>query len=313
MPSDNSQVVDVQATVEVSDTSRPPRITFSFPGLLDPMALWAELETLGWHVPDRPHQPEPEIDWNSPGSSEYHVLPYRVTGFKISPKKWQANQVAKRGLKTINTLRRFGVDLQIPIAYLDFLRRTQMSLIQGAPTSNEAPVERPTRVPNTLLLSRQPWAVLVEERSAETFETAVGPNQKTWFWTESARQVGEVGSSVNARKALIGSVDMGWELLSRVEGPPALDGRDRVLRFIVQDVRDGSDMLRRLKGSIGDRCASMLMRPIRQTGAVDNCLFIVAVVPSERFAEIGYQMISEFPDAIGRGKRHAVDTGESAA
>jgi len=78
----------------------------------------------------------------------------------------------------------------------------------------------------------------------------------------------------------------------------------------VSDVRDGSAMLQQLKDTVGDQCASLLMRPIVSTDAVSNCLLLVAVVPGDRFSEIGQSLISNFSDAIGRGRRYVPVTGE---
>ena len=314
MANDNTSVSHVHATVAVRNSSLPPELSFSFPGLHEPTELWAQLEELGWNIPEIPIAPDPVIDWTSPGGSEYSVLPYVVEGFRVTAKKWPATEIAERSLNTINMLRRSGIDLQIPIAYLDFLRRTQVAIMKRSELGRSKPPQ-PAAIPNTLLLSRQPWSILVDEPNIELFNTASAPNQPTWIWSESNRQVGELCSSTAERSELLDTVDMGWELMSRMEAPVAVDGRDRILRFIVQDVRDGSDMLRRLQGLVDDNCASMLMQPVRSTRAVDKCLLIIAVVPKERFAEIGQQMINEFPDAIGRGKRYSapVEAAEDTA
>ena len=98
-----------------------------------------------------------------------------------------------------------------------------------------------------------------------------------------------------------------------MEAPPASDGSDRILRFVVRDVRDGSAMLDQLKETVGDQCSSLLMRPIESTDSVANCLLLVAVVPGERFSELGQALISNFSDAIGRGRRYVPLGHEGAA
>lgn len=308
---ENQDMTDVHATVHSRDATRPPEISFTFQGLQDPVGLWDELIKLGWDVPDRPTV-EAEIDWNSPEGASYRLAPFLVENFAITPNNWPTNLVAERSLATINILRRLGVELDVPIAYLAFLRRTQVAILKDpsrAPTA-EAKV---TSVPNTLLLSRQPWSALVDEDSVVTYETAVGPGYPKWYWTESKRHSDDIGATLDAQDAVLGVIELGWELLSRMEAPRAFDGRDRILRFIVQDVRDGSEMLTRLQGLVGDQCASMLMRPIRKTEAVNNCLLIVCVVPAERFADIGSQIIAEFPAAIGRGRRYSASANSAAA
>lgn len=310
-PGEHAHAADIRATVEARDVSRPPKITFTFPGLEDPLRLWSELEALHWIVPDR-LEPELEIDWDSPEGAGFRVLPYMVEGFEIIADNWPVGRVAEWSLETINLLRRLGVDLDIPIAYLAFLRRTQVALLND-PNRKSTNEIKPTSIPNTLLLSKQPWSVLVDESTVDVYETATSSGQPNWYWTESKRHPDDLGQTVAAQDAVIGSIDLGWELLSRMEAPGAVDGRDRILRFIVQDVKDGSDMLARLQTLAGDRCASMLMRPIRKTGAATNCLLIICVVPSERFADIGSQMIAEFPDAIARGRRYSSAFHENAA
>lgn len=302
-PGEHAHVVDIRATVEARDVSRPPKITFTFPGLDDPLRLWNELEVLRWIVPERP-EPELEIDWDSPEGAGFKVLPYMIEGFEVIADHWPADRVAEWSLDTINLLRRLGVDLDIPIAYLAFLRRTQVALLND-PNRGPSGEVKPTPVPNTLLLSKQPWSLLVDDPTVDVYETATAPGQPNWYWSESRRHSDDLGRSAEAQDAVLGAIEMGWELLSRMEAPGAVDGRDRILRFVVQDVKDGSDMLTRLQGLVGDQCASMLMRPIRKTGAVTNCLLIICVVPRERFADIGSQIIAEFPDAIGRGRRYS--------
>jgi|GEM_PF-4632443 len=310
-PGERANVVDVFATVDARDASLPPRIIFTFPGLDDPLRLWTELESLHWIVPDR-LEPELEIDWDSPEGAGFRVRPYTVEGFEIIADNWPAGRVAEWSLETINLLRRFGVDLDIPIAYLAFLRRTQMGLLNN-PNHGATKEIKSTSIPNTLLLSKQPWSVLIDEPTVDVYQTAAAPGQPNWYWVESERHCDDIGETVVAQDAVLGAVDFGWELLSRMEAPGAVDGQDRVLRFIVQDVKDGSDMLARLRTLVDDRCASMLMRPIRKTGAVTNCLLIICVVPSERFAEVGSQMVTEFPDAIARGRWHCSASHENAA
>lgn len=311
MPSEKQFVEDVAVTVEVRDASAPPKLTFSFPGLQDPVELWDELREQGWEIPERPPHPPPEIDWDSPGGSRYHVLPYQVEGFGVHAHEWPSFEVAERGLETINVLRRFGVDLHVPVAYLAFLRRTQVALMKDP--SRARVKERPTKIPHTLLLSKQPFSVLVDEKSIDVYETAADPNQPRWYWSESTRPAEELCNSDEARSALLSTVELGWELMSRLEALPALDGRDRILRFVVRDVSVGTAMLDLLKSNVGDHCASLLMRPIARTGAFENCLLIVAVVPKERFAEIGETLIKAFPDAIGRGRRYTPVSEENAA
>jgi len=291
MASDHGSVVEVEATVQARDATRPPRITLSFPGLQDPLQLWHELEKLGWKIPDRPPHPDAEIDWESPDGSRYHVLPYRVEDFEIHAEKWPRSIVAERGLETVNLLRRMGVDLNVPIAYLDFLRRTQLQLMKNPGRSKPA-VRKPTDI--------------------SVYETATGPSQPNLYWAESQRSLTELGRSEEDRDRLVNSIEMGWELVSRMEAPAALDGEDRILRFLVRDVRDGTAIIEQLKENVGDQCASLLMRPIERTGAFENCILIVAAVPSERFTEIGQMLIKNFPDAIGRARRYT-EASEAAA
>jgi len=111
MSSDHTFVVDVEATVIVRDANVAPDLKFSFPGLSDPIQLWTELKVLGWIIPERPPHPAPEIDWNAgTGQQGYSVLPYLVEDFIVTAPHWPTHEVAQRGLKTVNLLRRFGVD-----------------------------------------------------------------------------------------------------------------------------------------------------------------------------------------------------------
>jgi len=311
MARENSFVEDVEAVVLGQDASVPPTLTFSFPGLDDPLVLWDQLRDIGWVIPERPPHPPPEIDWNSPGGSKYHVLPYRVDDFPVTPDAWPPDEVAERGLETINLLRRMGVDLDVPVAYLASLRRVQVET-RGAPKPRRK--ERATRVPRTIVFSKQPFSVIVDEESMETYETAASSRQPHWYWSESNRHAHELCGSEHARMSMFSSVAMGWEIAEGMDVPPTVEGRDRILRFLVQDVQDGVEMVEMLNVRIGEgQCASLLMRPIERTGAFDNCLLIIAAVPKERFAVVGQEVLDHFPDAIGRGRRYKPATGKSAA
>jgi len=309
MPSDHIYVEDVEAIVDAPEGPRAPKITFSFPGLADLSSMWSELSKLGWDIPELPPHPDPEIDWNAADGSRVQVLPYRVDDFEITATTWPRHLVADRGLKTVNLLRRIGVDLDVPISYLDFLRRTQLQVMKDPSRNNPTP--KPTRVPETLFLSEQPFAALVDDEAIEVFETAVGPGQTNLYWAESDQSIGELGRTKD-RTQMLSSVAMGWELASRIEAPEAIRGQDRILRFIVRDMGDGTAMLEQLEESIGDAYASLMMRPIERTGALGNSLLIIAVVPAERFSEIGQALISNFPDAVGRGRRYTAASDQAA-
>lgn len=313
MARDKSFVVDVKANVEVRDANRAPKLIFSFPGLDDPENLWNELIALGWNVPERPPHPEAEINWDDQANGHaYAVLPYQVEDFLVEAHKWPPNEVAERGLETINTLRRLGVNLNVPIAYLDFLRRTQVAMLRN-PTKWKRPVEKPTKIPLTVFLSKQPWSALVDEPKIKVYETAAAPNQPKLYWAESEDTVDSLFGNQEQRTQMLRAVGAGWELMSRMEAPSSIEGRDRILRFVVRDLRDGTDMLNLLKRNVGDSCASLLMRPIVHTDAVDNCLLIVSIVPEDRFSEVGQLLIAQFTDAIGRGRRYVPASNEDAA
>ncbi|MFT7475834.1 MAG: hypothetical protein ACI81L_002776, partial [Verrucomicrobiales bacterium] len=123
-----------------------------------------------------------------------------------------------------------------------------------------------------------------------------------------------IGASRDVRNVILESADYAWEPMSRTSVPSAAPG-ERVLRFVMRDVQEGSELLDSLPHLVGDKFASVLMRPIRPTATTDNCLLVFAIVPSEHFSKIGHKLITTFPNAIGRGKRFifGVMTGDTAA
>lgn len=301
MPHDIKVVVDVEATIHVQNTALPPEITFSFPGLQDPVLLWEELADIGWIIPDRPEHPKVEIDWDAPDGSKYQVLPYRVEDFEIIPTDWPHLEVGERGIHTVNLLRRLGVDLSVPVPYLDFLRRTQVAINKSPQRSK--PILKPAAIPTTVMLSKQPFSALTKNDAINLYETVSGPNQPKWYWAESSRPAFDITRSEKQAEDLYSSVELGWELVGHDEALAVRKGTDRTLRFVVRDMDTGSAMLALANELIGDRCASLLMRPVKEAGAFGNCLLVVAVVPKDRFAVVGQKLLSHFPDAIGRGRR----------
>lgn len=302
MPSEIKVVVDVEATIKVQNTAIPPEITFSFPGLQDPVHLWEELAYIGWKIPDRPEHPNAEIDWDDPSGSKYQVVAYRVEDFEITADNWPQLEVGERGILTVNLLRRLGVDLNVPVPYLDFLRRTQVAINNDPTRTTE--VVKPATIPTSVMLSKQPFSALTKNEAINLYETVSGPNQPNWYWAESPRPAFDITRSEKQEDELFSTVDLGWELVSRAESPAVRTGKDRTLRFLVRDMDVGSAMLEMASELSHQRCSSLLMRPLKKTGAFGNCLLVVAVVPKAQFSEVGQKLLSHFPDAIGRGRRY---------
>ena len=118
-------LVDVEAKLELESMYDAPAIRFSYPGSADLAQLWTEMQTIGWTIPERPAVPYQASSWvGSRGRSNSHE--YRVEDFEVTADEWPLIEIADRGIQTINLLRRRGVDVKMPISYLDFLRKTQL-------------------------------------------------------------------------------------------------------------------------------------------------------------------------------------------
>lgn len=123
-----------------------PTIRMAYPGSAELRLLWADLEAIGWTVPEQPLVPYQASAWvGTRGRNNEHE--YRVEDFEIIPGDWPLHEVADRGIETINLLRRMGVDVRMPISYLDFLRKTQLE--QKANPHLPAAAHRPVAVPDS--------------------------------------------------------------------------------------------------------------------------------------------------------------------
>ncbi len=128
-----------------------PTICFSYPGSTDLGQLWDGLTAIGWEVPEQPPIPYQASSWTGAGRKE-RGHEYRVEDFTITAPTWEVNHVADRGVETINLLRRCGVDVHMPITYLDFLRKTQLEqrsskdLPAAARSPQDPSIEKPAAV-----------------------------------------------------------------------------------------------------------------------------------------------------------------------
>ena len=161
-------LVDVEATIDVPDMYAAPMISFSYPGNSEPSQLWNDLAAIGWEVPERPFVPYQASSWTGSGRKERGHA-YRVEGFEVFAGHWDTQVVADRGLETINLLRRCGVDVHMPITYLDFLRKTQLQ--QRATGLLPRPAQAAAVVPQAAAVVAQvavPVDHLVETNVVET-------------------------------------------------------------------------------------------------------------------------------------------------
>lgn len=121
-----------------------PQIRLSYPGSAELHLLWADLERIGWTIPERPPIPYQASAWvGDGGHAREHE--YRVEDFEILSGDWPTHEIADRGIETVNLLRRMGVDVHMPISYLDFLRKTQLN--QNKTSERPEAVTAPRPVP----------------------------------------------------------------------------------------------------------------------------------------------------------------------
>lgn len=118
-------LVDVEATIDVPNMYVAPQVRFSYPGSAELLQLWEDLEAIGWQVPPRPPIPYQASNWEGDRGRRSRNE-YRVEDFEVTADDWPLYEIADRGIETINLLRRSGVDVKMPISYLDFLRKTQL-------------------------------------------------------------------------------------------------------------------------------------------------------------------------------------------
>lgn len=123
-----------------------PQIRLSYPGSAELRLLWADLEDIGWTIPEQPAIPYQASAWVGDGGRS-HEHEYRVEDFEIHSGDWPIHEIADRGIATVNLLRRMGVDLHMPISYLDFLRKTQL---QQRSNTDMPKAAQPKPVPDSL-------------------------------------------------------------------------------------------------------------------------------------------------------------------
>ena len=120
-------LVDVEATLDVPNVYAAPTLSFSYPGSSELGDLWDGLAAVGWGIPELPSIPYQASSWMGDGRQS-REQEYRVEDFALTTPNWSIDEIADRGIETINLLRRYGVDVHMPISYLDFLRKTQLQL-----------------------------------------------------------------------------------------------------------------------------------------------------------------------------------------
>ncbi len=139
-------LVDVEATIDVPNMYEAPKVRLSYPGSAELGMLWSDLAAIGWIIPEQPPIPYQASAWvGDRGRTTEHE--YRVEDFEIISTDWPIHEVVDRGMETVNLLRRLGVDVHMPISYLDFLRKTQLQQ-KASRESSKTAADGPGAVPD---------------------------------------------------------------------------------------------------------------------------------------------------------------------
>ncbi len=317
---------DVKAKVEVPNTYVAPGLRFSYPESVDPTPLWDALAELGFGIPPAPPIPYRAESWVGDGRHKSsHV--FRVENFVLDSPDWGLDEIADRGLTTINTLRRFGVDVRMPISYLDFLRKTQIEQKAGttvepepelpmapktadhvpfaanATTAPSRPTQLFVQIPEVVLLSDKAWTVLRCEENLHLYQSVVVPGRTRWTWAESSSKVGELGSALPDDKILFETIELGWQ--RTVDEVPVLTinpDTQKSLWFLVHNLTEANQVAAFLQEHKEVSARVVPMNPVDRTTAFEDAFLVGAVLPAAHLALLGTGVVSKFPDVIARGR-----------
>ena len=176
---------EVRAVLTAGSLTSPPLVTMSFQGLAEPVALWTDLEKLGWLIPARPLRPAVAIDWVGEGAEDFVVRPYRVNDFRIQPGAWPPATRARIGALTVAVLQRHAVQIVADEGYLQLIFPADLDPQGDGGIDLRLPADP---LPNTLIIER------AEDSMAgfcayRTYGARAQSFTEPLVWAERARQV----------------------------------------------------------------------------------------------------------------------------
>lgn len=296
-----SESSNTRAIFEVQSTYAPPNILISCESSADLSDLWEALDELGWPVADR--------DQSS-------------ATFLLAKPDWPLGSMAEMGNATVDAFRAAGVETVLPDTYEQFLRKTAIRSRAQAASADfnaSAPIidvttidvddvdlrEFPSvvQLPRVLLLSEREWTAQHVEPHLALHKSVVHPGRKKWIWSESSHNADDLGQALPDRRILLETVEFGWTCSAR--NIPELEinrSSHSELCFVLRDPAEATKLAEHLSSTHSSKVCVLPMAPLPGTVAFDEVALVVAVVSNKLRQTIGAEVITLFPDAIGRGK-----------
>ena len=285
---------EVHAILTAGSLSTPPLVSLSFQGLSEPVALWADLEALGWVVPPRPLRPAVAIEWVGDGPEDFVVKPYRVDDFRIQPGPWPAASRARIGALTVAVLQRHSVRILADGGYLQLIFPAQLAAEQRGDIDLRLPADP---LPDTVIIERR-----ADSMSAfcayRAFGVASGSASEPLIWAERARPVAR--TELAAQRTVVEKALYAWRVADGSAPEPA-DIESRSLRLIVPDARTGSELVSKLRVFMGDRVGALALTPMEGSTRTKHAgLLVVGVVAADKIGRVREVLTERHPSIFVR-------------
>ncbi len=288
---------EVHAVLEAGSLARPPLVSLSFQGLVEPEELFADLEALGWIIPIRPPRPASAIDWSSPDDegNAFSVRGYRIDDFRLQPGQWPAATRSRIGALTVAVLEKHLAHIHADDAYLRLLSPAEVEAGETIETIDlRAPADP---LPNTVIIERSvdSMAALCDYR---TFGAQSRAMDDVLVWAERARQVAH--NELRAQKAVVLNAIHAWRVTGG-DAPDTPESGERSLRMVIPDARAGLELVGSLQSMMGNRMGTLSLVPMN--GAVNTThagLLVVGLVDSDKLDRVRELLVQRNPSIIVR-------------
>ena len=283
--------------------NRAPEVVLSFDGLAVPTPLFVDLNRLGWAIPAVPPPPSAAIDWTPDpvAGTDYTLLPWRVTDFRLDSGTWaQSSEKAIGGL-TIEVLKRHSVN----ITDVRGVSEAEIQAATGAAPTAEAPgAAAQAAAAPTSEAAAQTGADIIfaydPEPSGEmagyrTWESVRGRKKIACTWHEGmlseGAQVPDAATlgDLNERGGGV------WHLAGDTR--PATKGSTAVVQMLAPNFAADDPQLAKLLKLTG---ADATVVPLASISGGSDAVLVCAKVPGHSVEMISSNLRIRFPELVFR-------------
>ena len=306
---DNAQSKTAASTTEAelifTFANRAPEVVLAFDGLAVPTPLFVDLNRLGWAIPAVPPPPSAAIDWTPDpvAGTDYTLLPWRVTDFRLDSGTWaQSSEKAIGGL-TIEVLKRHQVNI-VGLRGLSEAELQAAAAVPGAPaqqapaaqagaTAAAAPAAA-TQTGSDVIFVYDPEAG-GEMPGYRSWESVRGRKKIPCAWHEGMLGEGAQVPDAATLKELNERGGGVWHLAGDTR--PASKGSTSVVQMLAPDFSADDPQLNKLLKLTG---AAATVIPLTSISGGKDAVLVCAKVPGHSVEMMSSNLRIRFPELVFR-------------